>query len=239
VTKQLVFFSLIFLLVFSCKEDVSITFEDTVFTPKTLSEVDIIYPHVKENHNVAKLINSEIEHYIVQQIDFKDDSTLSIEDAIKTFDDELKQFKTDFPESPQYWELSIEGEVLYQTPQLICIGINSYSYTGGAHGNDRIDFLNFAPETGKLLSITDLIDDMEGFSKLVETHLEQTIKKNKNESMDDYFFGEGFKLPESLGFNEEGLIILYNKYEIASYAQGITEFVIPYEEADPFLKIIP
>lgn len=238
VSKSLIFLTIILLVFTSCKEDVSLTFEDVVYEPETISEVDILYPKVKEQHTVATLINSEIEHYISQQINFSDTTSLSIEEAVKLFDNDLKQFKNDFPESHQYWELSIEGEILYQSPQLICIGISSYSYTGGAHGNDRIDFLNFDPETGKLLSITDIVEDMKGFSNLVETHLEQTIKTEKNESIEDYFFDEEFKLPESLGFNEEGIIILYNKYEIASYAQGITEFVIPYEEVDSFLKII-
>ena len=40
-----------------------------------------------------------------------------------------------------------------------------------------------------------------------------------------------------MGFNENGIILLYNVYEIASYVQGVTEFTIPYAEANPYLKI--
>ena len=46
-----------------------------------------------------------------------------------------------------------------------------------------------------------------------------------------------FELPESLGYSDEGLIILYNPYEIASYAQGIIEFSIPYEDVNSFLNV--
>ncbi len=55
--------------------------------------------------------------------------------------------------------------------------------------------------------------------------------------MEDYFFGNDFQLPESLGFSDEGLIILYNPYEIASYSQGIIEFTIPYDTINDYLNI--
>ncbi|WP_158611344.1 DUF3298 and DUF4163 domain-containing protein [Mangrovimonas spongiae] len=238
--KRLAFLSLFILLVFSCEEDIAITFKDTIVSPKTTADIDILYPKAKENHTVAKQMNNEIEGYIAQQINFKDTTnTLSIKEAISKFDSQLNQFKADFPETPQEWEISIEGEVLLQTPEIICVGMSSYMYTGGAHGNDRIDFLNFDTKTGGLMTITDLITNIDGFSKLVETHLKKEIETNKNDTIEDYFFGQGFILPESIGFNDIGVIILYNQYEIASYAQGITEFVIPYNEAEPFLTIMP
>ena len=106
--------------------------------------------------------------------------------------------------------------------------------TGGAHGNSRIDFLNFNPETGKLYAMTDLIDDFDGFSALAETHFKAEVKTDDTA---DYFFGKDFQLPESIGFNEAGVIILYNTYEIAAYSEGVTEFTIPYEDANSYLKI--
>ncbi|MBR9757579.1 MAG: DUF3298 and DUF4163 domain-containing protein [Algicola sp.] len=217
-----------------------ITFKETVFNSKTTADIDILYPKVTEAHPIAKQINTEIEHYISQRLLFKDTTAqISIKAAAAAFDNELNQFKTAFPETPQHWEALIEGEVLYQTPALICIGISSYTYTGGAHGNDTIAFLNFNPETGALFTKAELFQNLSEFSALTESFLKKEIEIGKRETMADYFFGEAFKLPESIGFNEEGVIMLYNKYEIASYAQGITEFVIPYSEAEPFLKIMP
>jgi hypothetical protein len=55
--------------------------------------------------------------------------------------------------------------------------------------------------------------------------------------MQDYFFGKPFHLPENIGYGDEGIILLYNVYEVASYAQGYTEFAIPYDIAESFLKM--
>ena len=44
-------------------------------------------------------------------------------------------------------------------------------------------------------------------------------------------------LPENIGFSDEGVILLYNVYEIAPYSEGITEFTIPFEEVLKYIKI--
>ena len=67
-------------------------------------------------------------------------------------------------------------------------------------------------------------------------YLDETEDVANSEDFGDSFFGKRFQLPESIGFSDEGVIVLYNTYELASYSQGITEFTIPYEEANSFLK---
>ena len=67
--------------------------------------------------------------------------------------------------------------------------------------------------------------------------MENLSSRDKQFSTEDYFFGKDFQLPESIGFSDEGVIILYNPYEIASYSQGIIEFTIPYNEIDANLNL--
>ena len=116
--------------------------------------------------------------------------------------------------------------------------INVYSDTGGAHGNDSIVLLNFNPENGNLYSHSEIIDDIDGFKSLAETYFMNTLKdESETTSISEFFFGKAFQLPENIGFNDEGIILLYNVYEIASYDQGYTEFIIPFEDANSYLKI--
>jgi len=95
--------------------------------------------------------------------------------------------------------------------------------------------LNFNPASGNLYTQDELFKKVGDFSELVEQHLKSEIAEKS--ITENYFFGEDFKLPENIGFNEEGVIFLYNTYEIASYAQGITEFTVPYNEIANYLKI--
>ena len=60
-----------------------------------------------------------------------------------------------------------------------------------------------------------------------------------DETIEDFFFGEDFQLPANMGFSKEGLILLYNNYEIAAYTQGATKIVLPYETVKGVLHINP
>ena len=111
-----------------------------------------------------------------------------------------------------------------------------YTDTGGAHGNDNITFLNFNPENGKLFSNKELINNFDGFKTLAESYFLDHMK-NEDSDIEELFFGKPFQLPKNIGFNDKGIILLYNVYEIASYNQGYTEFFIPKEKAKAFLNI--
>jgi len=45
-----------------------------------------------------------------------------------------------------------------------------------------------------------------------------------------------FKLPKTIGFNEEGIIIFYNNFEFGALSKEPVEFTIPYVVANSYLK---
>jgi len=171
---------------------------------------------------------------------YLDRPAASVPDALDTFVKRYESFKADFPEAAQVWELSVETELVFESNTVLTYSINTYTYTGGAHGNDRLQLLNFDVQTGAILQPTALIKDQEAFRTVAERYFMSSQKASSTTfNIEDYFFGEEFKLPETMGFTEEGMVLLYNVYEIASYAQGYTEFTIPYEALDGMLKISP
>ena len=44
-----------------------------------------------------------------------------------------------------------------------------------------------------------------------------------------------FKLPKTIGFNDDGVIIFYNNFEFGALSKEPVEFTIPYVVADQFL----
>ena len=189
--------------------------------------------------STAEAMNAVIKNTMISSISNSTDASesKSLEAALEAFDNEYISFISDFPDSNQQWELIIESEIVYQSEEIITVAINTYQDKGGAHGNDTITLLNFNPVNGSVLKPEDYILNMTGFKSTVETYFFKIVKNNSDfENAEDYFFGEDFHLPNNMGFSEEGIILLYNVYEIASYAQGYTEFTIPYEEISPYLS---
>ena len=79
---------------------------------------------------------------------------------------------------------------------------------------------------------------MDAFYTLAQKHFVKSLEvEEDNLTMEDFFFGKPFQLPENIGFSDDGLVLLYNAYEIASYNQGYTEFIIPFDDVESYLKI--
>ena len=233
--KNVLTYVLIFIFVISCKTETPLTFTEVNQLHSEGATIEINIPKAEGDQVVSTAINSAISRHIANELNFGEDSTsISLDEAIVNFETEYKRFKNDFQENPMVWEASFDGEVIYQSEALICLALTSYSFTGGAHGNMNITLYNFDTTSGKSLAIEELISDIPGFTKLAHKHFVAYLE-SEGEAMDNYFFGEDFHLPANIGFNEDGVILLYNTYEIASYADGMTEFIIPLDEAEPHL----
>jgi hypothetical protein len=232
--KQFIIPFLCLCLIVSCaKTTPPISFTETNKLYEDNAVVELNIPEAEGNTAAAAAINTVIENHIANMLVFLDEpsDTLQLQNAIKSFDAEYKSFKGSFTESSMVWDASFDGEVTYQSPDLISIAINSYVNSGGAHGNSNVTFFNF-DTSGKQLRFDDLFKDKKGLTALVKTYFDAETKGNSI----SYMFDDGFKLPANIGFNDEGVVFFYNVYEIASYADGITEFTIPFEDLGPYLK---
>lgn len=225
------------LLIFSCEEAINFTIEEQSLELSENAEIALNYPKLRSSKNSSTLINKGLENYMASQLILDDSLEVpsSLELAAAHFDNEFKNFKASFPDSALQWEAFIDAEVTHQSSELICIAVNTYLDTGGAHGNSHIHFLNFDPESGKQYSTKDLITAAKELEPLVKAYLKEEITNNSDDDAEDLFFGQNFKLPESIGFNEEGVIILYHPYELSTYTQTIVEFTIPFEEISAIL----
>lgn len=88
--------------------------------------------------------------------------------------------------------------------------------------------MNFDAKTGNQLDYNDFINDKEKLKIFLKSYFEKEVGSI---SYDD------FKLPETIGISDEGVIILYNINEILSYTDTLTEFTVPFNEVESFLKI--
>lgn len=236
--KKVFSYSLLLLIFTGCKKEVPLSFSEEIITSDTDAIIEVVYPKSSGDKLISNAINTVIETHISNSLNFDaDKNTVPFNEAIQTFNSNYKTFKNEFPDSSQKWEALIDGEVVYKSPEVISIALNTYIDTGGAHGNGQVTFFNFNPESGVIYKNSEIIENSEAFLELVRFHFKAELNDESNKSIEDYFFGDDFKLPENIGFSDDGIIILYNTYEIASYSEGITEFTVPYDEANEFLKI--
>lgn len=229
-----IFFGLI-LIFTSCVEESEITFNEVEISPEGNSIVSINIPKAEGEGGISSKINTTLYNAISKSLSFGEEdegSEKSLEDQIQNFNEEYFAFKKEFPESTQEWEAQIDGDLMYRSNEVISIALSSYINTGGAHGILTISFLNFDTETGLQLENEQLFNDMEAVKSIAQLHFNDFI--SENEKM--VFELAQFSLPQNIGFEEEGIVMLYNVYEVAPYASGIIQFTIPYDEISSYLN---
>lgn len=215
-----------------------VTFKTTLIDKTFEADVTATYNKAEGNNDLSKTINVNIKRSIISTLSSPENKA-DLNTILSDFNIEYLDFKKDFPDASEpVWELNIETELTYQSEEVITIAISTYEFKGGAHGNDKIKFLNLDAKTGKTLSQNEIIEIIKDFKTLAKTHFIKSLEtEDHNLKMEDFFFGKPFQLPENIGFSDDGLVLLYNVYEVASYNQGYTEFVIPFEIAESHLKV--
>lgn len=237
--KRIISFFAFLIVLTSCNSEFKpATFETIDVDVAYDAQISATYSKAKGTSELSHTINTNVENAIIKALSPLE-NTDDLKDVLKAFNTEYLDFKNEFSEeSEPAWELQIETELTYQSAEVLTIAISTYEFKGGAHGSDQIQFLNLDAKTGKVLSRNEIIKDIESFKALAQQVFVNSLSNKKdNLKMEDFFFGEPFHLPENIGFSEDGLVLLYNVYEVASYDQGYTEFVIPFSECESYLKV--
>lgn len=197
--------------------------------------ININYLKAEGSEYLASKINSQIEEYIVRTLHVGEDpNSLSenMEAAAERFATVFINDKTEFDFDVNY-EASLDVTKSFENENLLALELKSYLYTGGAHGYGSINFKNIDKKTGESLSSNDLFKNLDSITSFVEEKFRENHQIPKDSTINStgfWFENDTFYLPKNLGFLEEGIVVLYNAYDIASYADGPIELFIPFDE---------
>lgn len=242
--RFLVFGSILMLFFTACNTEEQISFiasEPIKNSCEDCPEILINLPSAQPQTNQAgQKINKSLTDFAISILNYTDENLPdSLSAAIADFNKQYKDLKEDFPESIVRWEAKIKGKTSYQNKKFVSFLFDSYIFTGGAHGYGSTSFLNFDLQTGEKLTKESLLKNPEEFTALVESifrKLNDLKPKDNINSTGFMFEDDKFHLPQSIGFDKQGIILIYNPYEIAAYADGQTKIQIPMDQARPFIK---
>ncbi len=137
--------------------------------------------------------------------------------------DILAQFNSDY-------------EITYRSENLLCIKFTNFIYTdGAAHGNVEIITLNINLFTGEEFEFKDI------FRSNGEEEIKNIVKKKllEHECKDAYFDFDSIELRNNHNFylnNDNNLVIIFFKYEIAPGACGPIEIELNMHELKKYLN---
>ncbi|SNY94761.1 DUF3298 and DUF4163 domain-containing protein [Flagellimonas pacifica] len=241
--KKAFYLLLLTLLILGCENGNKLTFEPIHISNETCADcpkINVNIPRALDETNLSDQINSTLEEEIIFLLSFDDgQETSSIDDAINSFTNSFKELKAKFPDETAGWEVKVESDVAYEDNDMLTLEFNAYSFTGGAHGYSSDSFLNFDKRKGSELENWELFEDLEGFLKFAETkfRIQEDIPQDENINATGFMFErDTFHLSENVGYTSKGVSLIYNQYEIASYADGPITLILPYAEVNKYLK---
>lgn len=241
--KKTFYLLLLFLPILGCENGDKLTFEPIHISNEACEgcpKINIDIPKALDEAILSNRINKALEEEIILLLSFDEDEEISsIDDAIASFTQSFKELKSKFPDEMAGWEASIETDISFEDSALLTLEFDAYSFTGGAHGYGSTTFLNFDKRKAVELENWELFEDLEGFLKFAEIkfRIQEDIPQDDNINATGFMFErDAFHLSESVGYTEKGITLLYNQYEVASYADGPINLTIPYAEANKYLK---
>ncbi len=233
----------------NCTQKESLTFQKQNFATDSLlncknidcASIEINLLKSIDNTSVAKTINQEIEKVVCDVLNIGEETTItSMKQAVAMFNDSYTDMHKEFPDETVPYEASIDCDLTFQCENLISIIMDSYVFTGGAHGYGGVSFINVNTKTGKRISNKELFKDYTQFEDFAEKafRTQHNIPKEASINSTGLFFeNDTFSLPENIGFTDTEMILYYNPYEISSYAEGPIEIKFNKEDISSYCAL--
>ncbi len=131
------------------------------------------------------------------------------------------------------YSFDMDFTVTYNQNGILCILLQGYEYTGGAHGYPIRHVLTFDLTTGWQLELSNLMaTDDSTFGSYVITEFERMYNQGDVMYWDDALQTVEYNAMSFYTLNyylaEDEIRIFYYPYDLASYADGFIEIAVPY-----------
>lgn len=151
------------------------------------------------------------------------------------YEAEAQQYAEEGDDSEFYgYSFSSTIKVARADERVASITVDESAYTGGVHGSAYLYGVNLDSQTGEIIKFSDLGDIRQD----VIMYLQDYFTDNPSDlfSADECLeiFEEKLGNDDAWYLTGEGLAIVFNEYEINSYAAGRSVVIVPYAELTAF-----
>lgn len=221
--------------------------------PHCWIHVELLHPSVQDSKyehlrdSLVKYINERILSYDKQNSSRDETQALldryvaiQVEDYKKDVE-EAKALDFDVPSYSLFSrQLDLCDSLVYNENGIISITLLAQEYSGGAHGNELLTTLNYNLERKEVITPSVIFSNphSEGLSTLILQSLMKEFDVTEPEQLEllGVFNYEEIEVTNNFYFTPNGIAFYYNPYELAAYAVGAIELIIPYSDLNPYFS---
>lgn len=136
------------------------------------------------------------------------------------------------------YEQSTGADVMYNANGVLTIGYNYYAYAGGAHGNYGTTLHSYDLKNKKRYTLADVFQPgyEAALLKEVEKGIREYFDAPASAPLSDLLFESELTLTDNFGLTRDGIIFMYQPYEIAAYAAGAPVAFVPFKSLAAVLR---
>lgn len=197
----------------------------------------INYPHFSHptNDELAVRFNAEVRTLLLPW-----EGDLDYNTVITDFIASYAKFVGEMSGSRGWYDTREVSDVS-KTGRVYTLQANIMRYTGGAHGNRRVSYVNLDGITGNRIELTDIV--LTGNETALTWRYADKLRADRKLPDGVDLNEAGYMLPEgrlelntNFAVQGDGLLFYFNVYEIAPYAAGPTQLKLLWEEIDDLLR---
>jgi hypothetical protein len=127
------------------------------------------------------------------------------------------------------YEALVTFHVTYNDCCIISLYTDAYEFTGGAHGNTERESQTWNLQKRRELELSELFGCDLNPEQYILAAVRSAIAADPSSYFENYeeLIAENFD-DDHFYCTPQGIVVYYEQYEIAPYASGIPEFLIPY-----------
>lgn len=240
------------------------TVQDQCYKKSNCPEIEVKY--LKTNHDwINNIVNARINNLVINSKPSESpvNKSTTIKAAKLAIDDFARsQFKDMPADSSGSYSLLVKPEYLghvqkghvqkghvqqghvqqgstksTQTEDFELFEINSYVFTGGAHGMPLSEYLIFDVNSKKQVTLADMLQPgkQSRFKALAYQAYKEWVK-TVDEDVSNYEKNWPFTLSDNVTLTDKGVNIRYQHYDIGPYAYGMPVLSIPYAKLSGIIK---
>jgi Protein of unknown function (DUF3298)/Deacetylase PdaC len=211
---------------------------DVKFTNKTIkekdtakhSEINAVYPEIsgvdpvaasKFNKLVKKLVTDSNDSYKKDVADFTDEEIKNMPASMGLSND-------------------VSYDNVWASNDFVSLIFSDFSFLGGAHGSQMSTTVNYDLKNNRELELKDVFEPNSDYLKMISDYSIADLKKLLGETGDNELVSEGAGAKaenfRSWNLTKKGLMITFDAYQVASYADGPQTVIIPYSKLKPILR---
>jgi len=199
--------------------------------------VRITYDKVKEGVN-KDVINNIILDSLYKSLSVWETTYKNFDSITQNFFSQYETLKRDFPETGEQF-LEAIGKKDFEDNNVLTYSLTSFTFTGGAHPNTFLLYLNILKNSPHCLSINEIFKS--GFENKLNNIIETKFRKQHNLSLSQPLTDAGL-FENKISFNSnfamlgDNIRFYYNPYEIGPYAMGGITIDIPITDLKEILN---